>query len=149
MTAFLRCLSALQTSRAVRRKQSCCPEHLLLLLRVPEQKLRLVQAAVADLLKQDKLARERSATTLEARLLARRRAAASFSAKGVVDEILQGVSQIRYLQQEEKRFAADSGAELKALVRLVQNLRLVNKQQCQQQEQDLCGKGGGTLHRVL
>ena len=78
--------------------------------------------AVADLLKQDKLARERSATTLEARLLARRRAAASFSAKGVVDEILQGVSQIRYLQQEEKRFAADSGAELKALAALAKRI---------------------------
>ncbi len=78
--------------------------------------------AVADLLKQDRLARERSASTIEARILARRRAAASFSAKGVVDEILQGISQIRYLQQEEKRFAADSGAELKALAALAKRI---------------------------
>ena len=63
--------------------------------------------AVADLLKQVRLAREREASTIEARNLARRRAASSYSAKGAVDETLSGIAQLRYVQAAEKRFAAE------------------------------------------
>ena len=78
--------------------------------------------AVADLLKQSRLALEREATTLGARNLARRRAAAAFSAKGIVDETIQGLTQLRHLQQAEKNISADSAAALRALAALAQRI---------------------------
>ncbi len=78
--------------------------------------------AVADLLKQSRLAREREASTIGARNLARRRAAAAFSAKGIAEETLDGLSQLRHLQQAEQRFAADPQAGLQALAALAKRI---------------------------
>ncbi len=78
--------------------------------------------AVGDLLKQDRLARERMASTIEARIIARRRAAAAFSARGAVEETLNGISQLRHLQRAEKDFAADSAKLLKSLDALAKRI---------------------------
>ena len=78
--------------------------------------------AIADLLKQDRLYGERTASTIEARILARRRAAASFSAKGVIEDVLSGIGQLRHIQNAEKRFAADSSAQMAALAALAKRI---------------------------
>ncbi|MCQ2392143.1 MAG: insulinase family protein [Kiritimatiellae bacterium] len=82
---------------------------------VPEVLLRTKYAdasAIADLLKQERLGREREASTIAARMLARRRAAAAFSAKGAVEETLSGLAQLRHVQAAEKDLAADAKAFL-------------------------------------
>ncbi|MBR2839619.1 MAG: insulinase family protein [Kiritimatiellae bacterium] len=78
--------------------------------------------AVIDLLRQSRLSREREASTVGARYLARRRAAASFSAKGAVDETLNGMAQLRRLQRVEKEMAADPEPEMRALAALARRI---------------------------
>ena len=80
------------------------------------------RAAVAKLMRQDLLSRERTCSTIEARILARRRAASSFSAKGLVEETLDGISQVRYLQKAEERFAAEPEAFLAELAALARRI---------------------------
>ena len=78
--------------------------------------------AIADLLKQDRLARERETSTIGARILARRRAAAPFSAKGMVDETLNGIAQLRHVQKAERDFDAAPDAAMKALSALAKRI---------------------------
>ncbi len=78
--------------------------------------------AIADIMKQERLGRERTASTIEARNLARRRAATAFSAKGVVDDVIDGIGQLRHIQKAEKRFAADGKAQMAALEALARRI---------------------------
>ncbi len=78
--------------------------------------------AIADLLRQSRLGMEHQASTIEGRLLARRRAAAAFSAKGAMEDSLSGIGQLRHLQAAEKRFADSPDAFMRGLARLADKI---------------------------
>lgn len=73
--------------------------------------------AIRDLLRQARLILEQSAAA-SGNVFAARRAAASLSAKGAVDDAVQGIRQLRWLQQAERSYEENGEAlcrELEAL----------------------------------
>ncbi len=78
--------------------------------------------AIGNLLRQKRIAAERSANGIGGRNFASRRAAAQLSSRGAIEEIFGGIAQIRHLQSLEKRFAEDGNAYAERLAGLAAKL---------------------------
>ena len=78
--------------------------------------------AIENLLRQRRIALERSANGIGGRNFASRRAAAQLSSRGAVEEIFNGIAQIRHLQTLEKRFAEDGRSYSERLAGLAAKL---------------------------
>lgn len=74
--------------------------------------------AVGDLVKQMRIAYERATAGIGGRNFAFRRAAAQVSARGVVEELFDGFTQIRHLQALDTAFATDGAAFCERLAKL-------------------------------
>ncbi len=79
------------------------------------------EKAVLDLLRQRRIGLEQ-AVVGQGNAFAARRAAASLSAKGAVDDALQGIRQLRWLQQAERGFEQSGGALCRELAELARKL---------------------------
>ena len=66
---------------------------------------------IANILRQQRMAMERSANGLGGRNFAMRRASAQLTSYGAVAEMFSGIAQIRHLQKLEKTFAVGGGEE--------------------------------------
>lgn len=78
--------------------------------------------AVGDLLRQVRRGQERATMGIGARNYAFRRARAAFSARGAVEETMEGIAQIRRLQKLDEAFAKDGAAHCRRLAALAQRI---------------------------
>ena len=107
------CVSALESRSA---------DALALVPEVLRETLFTDVKAIGNLLRQKRIAAERSANGIGGRNFAARRAAAQLSSRGAIDELFNGIAQIRHLQSLEKRFAEDGAAYAERLAGLAAKL---------------------------
>lgn len=74
--------------------------------------------AAGDLVKQRRLGLERMAASISGRMMARRHAAAPFSARGAVEDAFEGLVALRRTQAVDEAFARDADGELVRLAAL-------------------------------
>lgn len=79
-------------------------------------------AAVGKLLKQRRIGKERACTGLYARPLPFRRAAAQLTARGAIDDVFSGFTQLRRLQTADSAFEADGAAYCARLAGLAKRI---------------------------